>query len=116
MEIKLAELIGDRLLALDDGDKLYQKVFPAFIEKTPVKLDFEGVKSVFSPFMKEFFGKLLDHFEKERVMEQLVYQNITPELLKSMNDYLDYLDKQDNRESSIQTMEEWFEEDELGDI
>jgi hypothetical protein len=116
MDIKLKEEIGTRLTALDDGIRLYEKIFPEFKEKRPVKLDFTGVESVFSPFLMGSIGRLLDHFEKEVVMQRLVCCNIQPDQLKTINEFIDRAEQRLTEKSDVDSMKEFFEEDELGDF
>lgn len=115
MDIKLKEDIGSRLTALDDGIRLYERILPEFKEKRPVKLDFTGVESLFSPFLMGCIGKLLDHFEKEVVMERLVLSNIQPDQLKTVNEFIDRAEQRLTEKTDIDSMKEFFEEDEIGD-
>lgn len=116
MEIKLKEEIGSRLTALDDGIRLYERILPELKEKRPVKLDFSGVESLFSPFLMGSIGKLLDHFEKEVVMERLVLSHIQPEHLKTVNEFIDRAEQRLTEKTDVEAMKEFFEEDELGDL
>ena len=86
MKIVLTEFIDTHCVALDDGIRLYQEVLPELKEKRAVELDFSGVQAIFSPFLMGFIGKLVDHFEKEFIMERLVFGNITADHLKIINE------------------------------
>ena len=116
MRIKLSELCGPRCVALDDGQKLYERLFSELKEKRSVDLDFSGVEMVFSPFLMGSMGKLLNHFEKETVMQRVSLCNITEEHLRTVNDFLDRADQQATEKEDVETMKSLFEEDELGDI
>ncbi|MCA9483695.1 MAG: STAS-like domain-containing protein [Nitrospina sp.] len=116
MRIKLKELCGSKCVALDDGQKVYQQLFPELREKRTVELDFSGVDLVFSPFLMGALGKLLDHFEKETVMQRVSLCHISEEHLRSVNDFLDRADQRASEASDVETMRDLFEEDELGDI
>lgn len=116
MRINLKELCGTNCVALDDGEKVYQQLFPELREKRTVELDFSGIELVFSPFLMGALGKLLDHFEKETVMQRVSLRNISEEHLRSINEFLDRADRQAREASDVETMRDLFEEDELGDI
>ncbi|MGP0567224.1 MULTISPECIES: STAS-like domain-containing protein [unclassified Nitrospina] len=116
MEIKLKEDIGTRCIALDDGIRLYEKILPELKAKQPVYMDFTGVEAVFSPFLMGCVGRLLDHFEKEFLMEHLMLRNIQPEHLKTVNEFIDRAEQRLTEKTDLESMKEFFEEDELGDI
>lgn len=109
-------MCGPKCVALDDGQKVYEQLFPELREKRTVELDFSGVEMVFSPFLMGSLGKLLNHFEKETVMERVSLCHISEEHLRSVNAFLDRADRQATEESDLQNMRDLFEEDELGDI
>lgn len=102
-------------MALDDGIRLYEKILPELKAKRAVKLDFTGVEAVFSPFLMGCIGRLLNHFEKEMLMEQLVLRNIQPEHLKTLNEFIDRAEQRLTEKTDLESMKEFFEEDEIGD-
>ncbi len=116
MRIKLIELCGPRCAGLDDGQKVYEQLFSELKEKRSVDLDFSGVELVFSPFLMGALGKLLNHFEKETVMQRVSFCNITEEHLRTVNDFLNRADQQATEQSDAETMQSLFEEDGVGDI
>lgn len=116
MRIQLKELIGSECVSLDQGSKVYQLILEELKNKNPVELDFQGVETLFSPFLMGGVGKLLDHFEKEFLMEKLVFCNITAEHLKTVNEFIDRADARLTEQSDLETMKEFFEEDELGEF
>lgn len=89
MKIRLVELVGPRCQGLDDGKKLYDLIFPEIKNGRSVELDFSDVELVFSPFLMGAIGKLLNHFEKDTIMQRLVLGPISEEHLKTVNDFLD---------------------------
>ncbi len=113
MKIVLAEFIGSECVSLDDGIRLYKEVFPELKEKRSVDLDFSGVQSVFSPFLMGFIGKLLDHFEKEIIFQRLGFGNISPEQLKTVNEFIDRAESRLTEKTDLESMREFFEEDEI---
>ena len=116
MRIELMETTGPECTSLDQGEKVYRLLLEELKDKRPVEVDFQGVKTVFSPFLMGSLGKLLGHFEKEVLMERLVFCNISPEHLKTVNEFIDRADARSTEQGYLQTMKELFEEDELGEF
>ena len=116
MKIKLADSIGVTCSSIDDGGEFFNKVYPELKEKRSVEGDFQGVKSILTPFLHNSIGKLLNYFAKETVMEKLVFCNISQEQLKQVNNYINRIDQDQLQSSSRDSLRELFEEDELGDI
>jgi hypothetical protein len=115
MQLRLLESVGPQCASIDDGQKVYAFLAPEFKEGNTVELDFEGVESILTPFLHNCIGKLLDHYEKETVMERLVLCNLSAEHLKRINLYIDRKDQAQLQNDSRESMRELFEEDELGD-
>jgi len=116
MRVQLIEAIGSECTSLDQGGKLYHLLLGELKEKKPVEVDFQGVKTLFSPFLMGSLGKLLEHFEKEALMQRLAFCNISPDQLKSVNEFIDRADARSTEQGDLQMMKELFEEDELGDF
>lgn len=115
MKIKLADSIGVTCSSIDDGGDFFNKIYPELKEKRSVEVDFQGVKSILTPFLHNSIGKLLNYFAKETVMERLILCNISQEQLKQINCYIDQTDQEQNQSDSREVLMELFEEDELGD-
>ncbi len=116
MRIQLIDTIGSECTSLDQGEKVYQLLIGELKEKKNVEMDFQGVKTLFSPFLMGCMGKLLGHFEKEVLMQRLIFCNITPDHLKTINEFIDRADARSTEQGDLQTMKELFEEDELGEF
>ena len=116
MRVQLIETIGSECISLDQGEKVYRLLFGELKEKKSVEVDFQGVQTLFSPFLMGSFGKLLGHFEKEALMQRLVLCNISPDHLKTVNEFIDRAEARSTEQGDLQMMKELFEEDELGDI
>jgi hypothetical protein len=115
MRIKLAESIGENCLAVDHGKKLNDLILPVLRRGDPVELDFSGVKTMLTPFLHTGLGKLLDFYEKEYLMRNLSFCNITAEQLQTVNAYLDRADRADTDKSHREAMQELFGEDSIDD-
>ena len=116
MRVQLLETTGSECISLDQGEKLYQLLLEELKAKKPVEVDFQGVATLFSPFLMGSLGKLLGHFEKEVLMERLIFCNISPDHLKTVNEFIDRADARSTEQGDLQTMKELFEEDELGEL
>ncbi len=116
MRVQLIETIGSECISLDQGGKVYHLLLGELKEKKTVEVDFQGVQTLFSPFLMGCFGKLLGHFEKETLMQRLAFCNISPDHLKTVNEFIDRAEARSTEQWDLQTMKELFEEDELGDF
>jgi hypothetical protein len=116
MKINLVDAVSENCFSIDDGQILFDLVFPELKEGRSVEISFNGVKSVLTPFLHSSLGKLLDSYAKETVMEKLVFCNISQEQLKQVNNYINRIDQEQLQSSSRDSLRELFEEDELGDI
>ena len=115
MKINLASFISAQCASVDDGQVFFKKVYPEIKEGRSVKIDFEGVELILTPFLHHSIGRLLEYFGKETVMEKLILCNISRDDLKHINNYIDRTEQQQFQSDSRETLMELFEEDELGD-
>jgi hypothetical protein len=116
MRVQLIETIGPECVSLDQGEKVYRLLLGELKEQRTVEVDFQGVETLFSPFLMGCMGKLLGHFEKEVLMQRLTLCNISPEHLKTVNEFIDRAEAQSTEQEHLQTMKDLFEEDELGEF
>lgn len=116
MRVQLIETIGSECVSLDQGEKVYQLLFSELKEKNSIAVDFKGVHTLFSPFLMGCFGKLLEHFEKETLMQRVEFCNISPDHLKTVNEFIDRAEARSSEQGNLQMMKELFEEDELGEL
>ena len=116
MKINLANAVSENCFSIDDGQILFDLIFHELKERRSVEIDFNGVKSVLTPFLHSSIGKLMENYTKETVMEKLVFCNISQEQLKQVNNYINRIDQEQLQSSSRDSLKELFEEDELGDI
>ena len=115
MKINLASFISAQCASVDDGQVFFKKVYPEIKEGRSVKIDFEEVELILTPFLHHSIGRLLEYFGKETVMEKLILCNISRDHLKHVNNYIDRTEQQQFQTDSRETLMELFEEDELGD-
>ena len=116
MRVQLIETIGPECVSLDQGEKIYNLLLGELKAKNNVEVDFKGVQTLFSPFLMGSMGKLLGHFEKETLMQRLGFCNISPDHLKTINEFIDRAEARSTEQGDLQTMKDLFEEDELGEL
>lgn len=64
-----------RCLNNDDGQIVFDLIYPYIKEAKPVEVSFEGIYSVTSSFINSAFVALLDSFEFERIKVTLKVTN-----------------------------------------
>ena len=116
MRVQLIETIGSECVSLDQGEKVYHLLLGELKEEKTVEVDFQGVQTLFSPFLMGCFGKLLGNFEKEALMQRLAFCNISSDHLKTVNEFIDRAETRSTEQGDLLTMKELFEEDELGEF
>ena len=115
MRISLHELIGVNCESVDDGNKIYQLIFPEIREGRVVEIDFTGTKALLTPFLNAAFGKLFNFFEKDRIMRSLDFCNISAGHLKKTNEFIDYVDRMDADKAARELLQALHDEDSLQD-
>lgn len=115
MRIYLEKELGEHCVSLDDGAKVFQRIFPELEKGSSVELDFRGVRSVLTPFLNASFGKLLQSFGKEKVMTGVALRNISEEYLLRINQFLDRKDEELTQNDDREFLQEMFDDDGLTD-
>lgn len=67
----IKEIIGENCITLDDGQKIYDLIYPKLKNSEVVKLDFSGVRIFASPFMNAAIGQLLRDIPSEELNKLL---------------------------------------------
>ena len=115
MKIELFKLIGETGSSIDDGEKLYQPLYSELKNGSAVDLDFGGVKQIFTPFLNSSFGRLLNYFEKETLMEKINLCHIDEAHLRRVNEFIDRKEQMNTDAAAREMMQDMFEEDELSE-
>jgi hypothetical protein len=76
MKLQVTSLIGSICVTLEDGEKLYRRIYPELEKKRQVELDFTGVNIFASPFFNSAIGQLFREFTKEDITKLLTIRNI----------------------------------------
>jgi len=79
MELKIREMIGARCIVKDDGQRLYDAIYPALKKGDMVTLDFEGVTQFASPFFNFAIGQLLRDIAIDMLRGLLTIVNLIPD-------------------------------------
>ena len=82
LRVFLEKTVGPNCSSIDDGEKILNLIRPELTKGFTVVLDFEGVKSVLTPFLNTCFGTLLEQFGRELTMTHVRMRNIPGELLE----------------------------------
>jgi hypothetical protein len=78
--LQIKELVGENAITLEDGQKVYDLIYPELKNGQKVKLNFEGVRIFASPFMNAAIGQLLRDISAAALNELLIVDrdSITP--------------------------------------
>ncbi len=76
MKYSVRENIGIHGISMQDGEKLYQAIFPKLLNKQNVELDFSEVGVVAPPFLNAGIGKLLRDIEPQDLNHYLTFRNM----------------------------------------
>ena len=79
MRIEVLDLIGEDCITMEDGQKVYDIVFPALKQNQKIELNFSGVEVFSSPFFNVAIGRLLKDFNRDSLNGLLSFKEITPE-------------------------------------
>jgi STAS-like domain of unknown function (DUF4325) len=75
--VTVSQLIGNYGITLDDGDILYNVLYPSLQEGQSVTVDFQGVAIFASPFFNAAIGRLLANFSADFLKENLKPINLS---------------------------------------
>ncbi len=79
MRIVVRDLIGfDDAITAEDGQKVYDLIYPELSAGKPVQLDFAGIEAFASPFFNAAIGQLLRDLEPDDLNRLLKVENIRP--------------------------------------
>lgn len=78
LEIEIANIIGEFSITPDDGQRVYERIYPALREGRAVLLDFTGVRVLASPFLNMAVGQLLQDVPYDDVSRCLQTKGLTP--------------------------------------
>ena len=115
LRIFLKKEVGQNCASIDDGAKVFELILPELVKNLTVEIDFKGVKLMLTPFLNACFGKLLEHFGKEKIMANVSIRNVSEDFLRRINEFIDRKDKEHAQTSEQKMLQELFDEDGLTD-
>jgi len=78
MNYSIKENVGANGITLQDGQKVYDAVYPELKEKREVTLDFAEVRILASPFLNAAIGQLLRDLSPDDLNRYLKFVNLPP--------------------------------------
>lgn len=78
MKMTIKEMIGPRCIIREDGQKVYDVIYPLLQKGEAVTLDFVGVSQFASPFFNFAIGQLLKDIREEDLRRLLEIENLDP--------------------------------------
>lgn len=77
MHYEVYTLIGPNCITLDDGQHIYDLIYPKLRAKEATELDFSDVRIVASPFLNAAIGQLLRDLSPEDLNTYLKISNLS---------------------------------------
>lgn len=78
MIYKIYDIIGENCMTPDEGQKIYDLIYPQLVADNPVELDFIGVNICISPFFNFAIGQLLKDVDADTLNRLLKVSNLNP--------------------------------------
>lgn len=75
MNIQLSQLIGERCITAEQGQKLLAEIEPRLLAGESVTIDLAGMKTLLSLFLNNAIGPLFKHFDREQLDRLLSFAN-----------------------------------------
>lgn len=90
VDISVFEVVGDALcVASNDGQKVYDRLFPALKKQSRTTLSFRNVTALTSAFLNTAIGQLYGEFSEEEIRELLAVKDIEPDDLALLKRVVD---------------------------
>lgn len=109
MNIRIFDLTGPNCVTLQDGQAVFEKIYPELSAGRPVALDFAGTRVAASPFFNAAIGQLLKDIPTEKLNLLLTVQNLSPAgldtLKKVIENSREYYRSERARNAVNQTLE-----------
>ena len=79
MKIEIFEIIGEDCITVEDGERIYDLIFPRLIADEKVELNFSKVEVFASPFFNAAIGRLMKDLTREELNSRLTITAIANE-------------------------------------
>lgn len=77
IKIKVLDIVGENCITMDDGQKVYDLIFPELKAGNPMELDFSGCRIFVSLFFNYAIGHLLKDFSSDELNRLLKISDLT---------------------------------------
>jgi len=77
MNVEIKSFVGDSCVTSEDGQRVYDEIYPKLAAGESVCLNFSGVRVFASPFFNFAIGQLLKDLEPENLNQLLKVDNIS---------------------------------------
>ncbi len=78
MKLEIHNLVGKNCMTREDGQKVYDLIYPRLLEGESVELDFDGVVIFASPFFNVAIGQLLRDIDSDTLNKLLKPSHLSP--------------------------------------
>lgn len=82
-------MVGEDCITRDDGQIIYNEIYPALKRNESIGIDFGGVSAYASPFFNYGVGQLLNEFSLEDLNGHLNFVNISSAGTEVLNQVLE---------------------------
>jgi hypothetical protein len=82
-------LVGGICITPDDGEKVYDLIYPELLAGNAVELDFAGVNIIAPPFLNPAIGRLLKDIQPEDLDRLLKVSNLIPLGMRLMEEVIE---------------------------
>lgn len=76
MKLDIYKLIGEYCITIEDGQKVYNLIYPELAAEHCVELDFTGIKVFATPFFNFAIGQLLKDLQPDNLNCLLKFTNL----------------------------------------
>jgi len=110
MKLKIRNLVGKNCMTREDGQKVYDLIYPRLLEGEFVELDFDGVVIFASPFFNVAIGQLLRDIDSDTLNKLLKPSHLNRLGLKILKRVIEnskwYYSSQNNQRIVDEVLEE----------
>ena len=86
ISVRVFDIVGGPLgVSVNDGQRLYDKIFPLLGVGTPVVLSFKDVDTIITAFLNAAVGQLYREFSEDRIRQLLTVADLDPDGAEMVN-------------------------------
>jgi hypothetical protein len=115
MRLEIKDFIGTRCITSDDGQRIFDAIYPSLHKGEQTILNFEGVTIFASPFFNFAIGQLLKDLDPDKLNKLLKIENLLPEsnlvLRRVIKNAWEYYTKPNTKEAIDDILKKQAEKD-----